>query len=58
MSDTEKLTFYERHPEKLTEILVCPICDGHYKYSNKSHHYRTQKHIRIAELIKKYEEQK
>lgn len=43
--------FYEDHPEKLTEKIVCPECGVKYKYNNKTRHYNTQKHKYIVDAI-------
>ncbi len=43
--------FYETHPEKLTDKIICKICNGRYAYFNKSHHNKTQKHLLILKLI-------
>ena len=35
---------YEKR--KFEDSIPCNICKGHYKYSNKSHHMRSKKHIK------------
>jgi predicted metal-dependent HD superfamily phosphohydrolase len=42
--------FFEDHPE-LTKDLTCPECGLTYKYSHKSRHYKSQKHIHIITVI-------
>ena len=37
-------THYEKR--KFEDSIPCNICKGHYKYSNKSHHMRSKKHIK------------
>lgn len=44
----KKSNFYENHPEKLTEIITCAECGLSYRYTCKSRHYKSQKHILIV----------
>ena len=43
--------FYENHPEKKTEYILCNKCGHKYLYCNKSKHYKTKLHILIVEKI-------
>jgi len=38
--------YYIENKEKYNEKITCAICNGVYKYSNKSKHEATKKHIR------------
>lgn len=38
-------TFNEKHKEKLSQKLKCPVCGGEYSYYNKSKHNKSKKHI-------------
>ena len=46
-------TFYERHPEKQTESIICKDCGQPYKYFNKSKHNKTKIHKLLSEERKK-----
>jgi len=50
--DTKK--YYENFRNKNKEMvccsIVCDICGGKYSYFNKSHHLKSKKHLREAEM--------
>lgn len=35
--------FKEKHPDLLTEVIICP-CGGSYKYLGKARHFKTKRH--------------
>jgi len=45
-------TFYDNHK---SDEHICEICNGKYRYYNKTHHYNTKKHVAIANIMEKYE---
>ena len=51
MSDSYVKKFYNNHPEKKDIVIICPICEGKYKYYNKSHHNNTKKHKLVLKCM-------
>jgi uncharacterized OB-fold protein len=50
--------FYERHPEKLTQKIICSDCGQAYLYPTKSMHCKTKRHILISAERHKIEQKK
>ena len=54
----DKVNYYEtfkyKNKDKIHEKIKCEICGGTFTYFNKYKHNKTQKHIAIDELLKKY----
>lgn len=45
-------TFYEKHPDKKNEKIVCPDCGNTYSYFNKSKHLKTKLHNLVIQQLK------
>lgn len=43
-------TYYEKH--KSDEGFVCPVCNGKYRWFNRSHHNKSKKHLKKLDEIK------
>lgn len=37
--------FCLKNRDKIKEKIICPVCGGSFTYYNKSHHFKTKKHI-------------
>ena len=43
--------YHQTHKEQLSAHYQCPICNGSYRHSNKSIHYKTKKHLTAVALL-------
>ena len=41
-------TFYIKNKDKISEKITCSVCCGNYTYFNKSKHFKSDKHTKIA----------
>jgi hypothetical protein len=46
--------FMEKNKDKINEKKICEICNGHYTYFNKSHHFKSNRHLNAIKIIEKY----
>jgi len=44
-------TFYIKNNDKIKQKEICKICGGNYTYYNKSAHNKTNKHIKVANIM-------
>ena len=44
-------TFYIKNNNKIKEKSICNLCGGNYTYYNKSAHNKTQKHIKVTNIM-------
>lgn len=49
--------WYNKNKDNLKEKQKCDICGGTYTRYNKSHHLKTQKHVRIVILLESFRNQ-
>lgn len=45
--------FVEKNKDKINEKKVCEICYGNYTYFNKSHHFKSDRHLNAVKIIEK-----